>query len=310
MSAAQEATGTPSAPDVPVYEGWWDVPDGLLTTAQLAELEFPRQPAQAPVGRVWMQDFRGRRNRLLVDLYRPGQCPPTTASAAALQAAAARAAGRVHECEACGCRPERSLDAGQRLCPVCRHIGRLRARQDEARAAQRRAAQQVAAALAEPGTVILHVVTNGMPPTPAGRPRPALSARIRAADTTGRGLLDVTVSLAGPRARHRDPGAVPAAQVAEQVIAVLGGKSLICWNRGEAWMLGQAVPHTWPDHDYATRRPRLVTVEDWSTAWRAQLTVKGDLVPAGHPGTPDRLWLHLTRIATTDTPGDNGTTPA
>jgi hypothetical protein len=41
----------------------------------------------------------------------------------------------------------------------------------------------------------------------------------------------------------------------------------------------------------------MVQVESWSTAWRAQMNTKGDRIAARHPGTPDRLWLHLTRIA-------------
>ncbi|GIF75652.1 hypothetical protein [Asanoa siamensis] len=298
-SIAGPALAAPAAPAVAEYDGWWQVPPGLLTRAQLAELEFPRQPTQV-AGRVWMDDFRGRRVRLLVDLYRPQTCLPTTASAAQLRAAAARATGRVYECAKCGCRPERSL-AGEPLCQVCRHIQRLRGQQEEARRAQRHAAECVAEALAEPRAVILHAVRNGAPPTPSGRARPPLSARIRAVDAAnGRALLDVTVSLVSPRARLRDPNAVPAADVTEEVIAVLGGRTLIYWS-DDTWVLRQAVRHDWPQREYAHQGPRLVAVQNWSTSWRAQLTTKGERIPAWHPGTPDRLWLHLTRIAATVT---------
>lgn len=297
--ATVPAQAADKAPSVPEYEGWWQVPDGLLTKAQLAELEFPRRPTEIPAGRVWSSDFRGRRDRLLVDLYRPGACRPTAASAAQLQAAAARATNRVHECVVCGCRPERSLDSSEPLCQVCWHIQRLRTRQEEARRAQRYAAERVAEAMAEPGAVVLHAVQNGLPRTPSGRARPPLSARIRAVGAaTGRSLLDVNVSLVGLRARLRDPDAVPAAEVAEKVIAVLGGKTLICWS-GDVGVLRQAVPYDWPDRDYYTQRPRTVTVESWSTSWRAQMNTKGDRIPGKHPGTADRLWLHLTRIAAT-----------
>lgn len=310
----QVADETPAVPD---YDGWWQVPDGLLTKAQLAELEFPRRPTEIPAGRVWTEDFRGRRDRLLVDLYQPGACRPTAASAAQLQAAAARATNRVHECVVCGCRPERSLDSGEPLCQVCRHIQRLRTRQEEGRRAQRYAAERVAEAMAEPGAVVLHAVQNGLPRTPSGRIRPPLSARIRAVDAVnGRSLLDVTVSLVGPRARLRDPDAVPAAEVVEKVIAVLGGKTLICWS-GDVGVLRQAVSYDWPGRDYSTQRPRMVTVESWSTSWRAQMNTKGDRIVGRHPGTADRLWLHLTRIAATvdvpekiEAPGTDSTAPS
>lgn len=300
------------APAVPEYEGWWQVPDGLLTKAQLAELEFPRRPTDIPAGRVWASDFRGRRDRLLVDLYRPGACRPTAASAAQLHAAAARATNRVHECSVCGCRPERSLDAIEPLCQVCWHIQRLRTQQEEARRAQRYVAERVAEAMAEPGAVILHASQKGHQ-TPSGRPRPSLSARICAvAAADGRKLLDVTVSLVtNPRARLHDPDAVPSADVADKVIALLGEKTLISWSGSDVWTLGLAVPHDWPDSDYYTQRPRRVTVDSWSTSWRAQMNTKGDRIVGRHPGTADRLWLHLTRIAATvDVPEENEATAA
>lgn len=188
MTAAVPEQATDETPTVPEYEGWWQVPDGLLTKAQLAELEFPRRPSEIPAGRVWAADFRGRRDRLLVDLYRPGACPPTAASAAQLQAAAARAAGRVHECVVCGCRPERSLDSSEPRCPVCSHIQRLRTLQEASRQAQRHAAERVAEAMAEPDAVILHATQHGQR-TPSGRPRRSLSARICAvAAANGRKL--------------------------------------------------------------------------------------------------------------------------
>lgn len=285
---------------LPEYKGWWQVPAeaGLLTKGQLAELEFPRQPSQLPAGRVHADDFRGRRNRLIVDLYQPEACPPTTASAAQLAAAANRS-NRVRECAECGCHSERPLSErdGRALCPVCSHIQQLRDKQAAARDMQQWAAEQAAAALAEPDAVILHATQHSLPRTKAGRIRPPLSARIRAADTTtGRPLLDVTVSLTGPRARLRDPDAVPAADAAQEVIAVLGGKPLICWDT-DVHVLATAVPYPhWPNA-YKPQSPKEIRVQDVSTAWRAEITIKGHPIPARHPGAPDRLWLHLNRIA-------------
>ncbi|MFI5736071.1 hypothetical protein ACIA49_38515 [Kribbella sp. NPDC051587] len=293
------------APHVAEYEGWWQVPDGLLTKAQLADLEFPRRPTETPAGRVWSEDFRGRPDRLLVDLYRPEACLPTGASAAQLQAAAARSTTRSYQCAVCGCRPERTLDSSNPLCQVCSHIQRLQRQQNKARQAQRFAADRLAEAMTWPGAVVLHTTEKGQL-TSSGRPRPPLSARISAvAAADGRKLLDVTVSLVtSPRARLRDPDATPAAEITDKVIAVLGGKPLICWAHNDIATLSRAVPYDWPATEHHTQRPRLVTIETWSTAWRAQLTAKGGPIPARHPGTADRLWLHLTRIVASADLGD------
>jgi len=128
-----------------------------------------------------------------------------------------------------------------------------------------------------------------------------VSTRVSAVSAaTGGSLLDITVSLVtNPRARRRDPDAVPAADVTDQIIAALGGRTLICWSAAEVWSLGQAVPYDWPDRDYHTQRPRMCAVEHWSTCWRAQMTITAERIVATHPGTAERLWLHLVEIADT-----------
>jgi hypothetical protein len=302
--------GAAAADAVPVYERWGQVPAGLLTQAQLRELEFPRRPV-VPVARVRSADFRGRRDRLLVDLYDPEACPPTEATTGQLQAAAARST-QSRRCDDCGARPERpclrdDVD-GRARCLLCAHVDRLRQLQREAAQRQREAVARAGELLADPATAILHITENVPPRTPAGRARPALSVRIDAVDTDGRRLVDVTVSRVSERARLRDPAAVPPADVREQILAALDGKTLLLWAESELALLGNAVPHPrenpghhrpgrgWPTV-YAGARPRSVALDWISRAWRADLTTSGEPRAIRHPGTAGRLWLHLTRIA-------------
>jgi hypothetical protein len=309
--------GAAAADAVPVYERWGQVPAGLLTQAQLRELEFPRRPV-VPVARVRSADFRGRRDRLLVDLYDPEACPPTEATIGQLQAAAARST-QSRRCDDCGAHPERPClrDVGGRArCPLCQHLDRLRQLQSEAAQRQREAVARAGELLADPAAAVLHVTENVPPRTPAGRIRAALSVRIDAVDPDGRSLVDVTVSRVGERARLRDPAAVPAADVREQVLAALDGKTLLVWTESEITLLGNAVPHPsadtapfprsgrgWPSVYAEAPRPRSVVLARLSTNWRGDLTTGGDPRTARHPGTAGRLWLHLTRIAA-DRPDD------
>lgn len=85
---------------------------------------------------------------------------------------------------------------------MCWHIQRLRDAQAGAAAGQRDAAARAAEALAVPEAAVLHTSCRVPPPTPSGRARPALLIRARTVNTTGRRLLNVTVSRTGPR----DPG--------------------------------------------------------------------------------------------------------
>lgn len=284
---------------IQTYDDWWEVPAGLCTKAQLAELEFPRKPG-VPVAQVWSADFRGRKDRLRVDLFNPDRCEPTAASAAVLQAAAARTTTRALVCADCGCRPERTLDQDGRdpLCQLCQHIRNLRAAQTEALEKQLWAAERAAKILATPDAVILHVTQNVPPPTPAGSKRPPVSARIRACDIAeaGRKLLDVTVSMASARAKFRDPDAVPFTDVRDKILAALADKTLVCWSDDVRMLSAATSGVQWPGH-HSRYDPREIRVRELSALWRAELTSRGKPVAVRHPGTPDRLWLHLCRMA-------------
>jgi hypothetical protein len=292
---------TAGAAPVRCFEGWWQVPAGLMSATALRELEYPREPTERPHATVLTEDWAGRRDSL-IDLYRAADCPPTTATGAQLAAAAVRST-RARACADCPARCQRPLpvDVGDRpLCPACRSVALMRAAQAKAGADQAAVAARVVEVLARPDAVVVQVDLTVPPPTPAGRRRPPIAARIRAcAVASGARLLDVRVSLVGERARLRDEAAVPRDQVAPAVHAALLGRPLICWDHDELLALREAVPHPdWPGGSSpADRRP--YSARQDSTLWRAQLDDRRQLVASLAPGSPDRLLLHLQRIAAT-----------
>jgi len=275
-------------------------PSTLLSRSQLGELEFPRQVSGPPVAVVHTTDWSDRDTT--VELYDAITSPPTAASAGQLAAAAARAK-RSRDCADCPARCQRPLatDIGGRpLCPACRAVVLLRQAQQEAGVEQAAAAGRLTAALRQPGAVVVQVDVTTPEPTPAGTKRASTAARIRAVDAgTGRRLVDVLVSLVGPRAKFRVEGAVPRTEAAPAVHAALIGRPLICWCADEITALRQSVPHReWPHNGYgSTDDGRFCEVRHDSARWRAQLNEHRQLQTSIAPGTPDRLLLHLQRVA-------------
>ncbi|MDI6101881.1 hypothetical protein QLQ12_25000 [Actinoplanes sp. NEAU-A12] len=286
---------------VRTYQGWWEVPAGMLTATALRDLEFPRHPTDRPHAWVKGENWRGKKDTFA--LYRAEDCPPTAASAAHLDAAAARS-GRPRSCADCPAICQRSLPAdvgGRPLCPACRNVVLLRQAQEKARQAQAAAAAEVAEVLAWPGAVVVQVDQSVPPPTPAGTRRKPIAARIRACDVaTGTRLTDVLVSLAGTRSRLRDPAARESDDVAPVVHGALLGRPLLCWSGSDTAALRAAVPHPdWPTAGRYGSHPRAWLAESTSRWWRAQLDDRRQYVPSLPPGTPARLLLHLRRIAAT-----------
>jgi hypothetical protein len=161
-----------------------------------------------------------------------------------------------------------------------------------------------------PGAAVVQVDVTTPDPTPAGTRRASTAARIRAVDAgTGRRLVDVLVSLVGPRAKFRVDGAVPRTEAAPVVHTALLGRPLICWCPDEITALREAVPHRdWPRTGYmpgydATGGRAFCAVRHDSARWRAQLNEHRQLQTRIAPGTRDRLLLHLQRIATLDNAG-------
>lgn len=282
------------------YTGWRDVPPHLFTRSQLRELEFPREPVPAAkVAVVHTRDWSN--HETTVELYDAHRCPPTSSSAGQLAAAAARAT-RTRVCADCGShgllRPLVGAD-GRALCSACFSVV-LRRAQVDAAAARAVAARTVAQLLARAGAAVLQVDLRNPGPTPGGNTRPDVAARIRAVDLDGRRRLDVLVDLTGARSKFRDPDAVAREQAAPVVHQALLGRPLIAWQYREFADLRTAAPHPdWYRPAYGGRHESLTDVAELSRQWRGQLDERGNLLPTLAPGSPDRLLLHLQRIAAT-----------
>jgi hypothetical protein len=295
------------------YAGWWEVPSHLMSTTGLGELEFPRVAEGEPVAWVDADNWRGKADS--VALFDVNLCPPSKASAGQL-VAAGKKSSKQRACEDCGARCQRPLpqhsEADQRrLCPACRQIARLRERQAEVAGMREQHREWAAKLLAGESSAVVQVDLVVPPPTDAGRKRPATAARVRAADLTGKRLLDVTLRLVGPRAKWVPTEAVPAEEGVPKVHKALLGKTLILWTFPEMEALREAAPHeTWKSEVPSWRvkpdeqppvRAQVETVRTKATQWRGQLDPRHrDLVDCVAPGSPDRLVLLLQRMAAQD----------
>lgn len=292
------------------YAGWWEVPAHLMSATNLGELEFPRVAEGEPVAWVDADDWRGKKDS--VALFDVNLCPPSKASAGQL-VAAGRKSSKQRVCEDCGARCQRPLprhsEADQRrMCPACRQIARLRERQAEVAELREQHREWAAKLLAGESGVAVQVDLVVPPPTDSGRKRPATAARVRAADLTGKRVLDVTLRLVGPRAKWVPEEAVSTEEGVPKVHKALLGKTLILWSSTEMEALREAAPHeTWKGEvpswrvkpgEQPPERARVATVRTKATQWRGQLDPRHrNLVDCVAPGSPDRLVLLVQRMA-------------
>jgi hypothetical protein len=302
---------------VTTYHGWWQVPAHLLSATALGELEYPRAPDGEPAAWVEVgENWQGKRDTIA--LYDARACPPTTATAGQLAAAATRS-GRRRVCADCDARCQRPLPPlseqdPRPLCPACRHIAQLRQRHAQLAQARLACAQRAGQLLGWSDAAIVQVDLTVPPPTPAGRPRPPTAAHVRAVDPAGTRLVDVLVRLVGPRARHVPHGATPQEEAVPTVHRAVLGRRLLLWSVTDLWHLHAAAPHqTLPGAWQVSELPqphlqvpdhvRAVAVGQLATTWRGQLDPRTRaLVECLAPGAPDRLLLLLRRIATTTAP--------
>lgn len=288
------------------YEGWRQVPGHLLTATQLGELEFPRTPTDKPHAHVETYDWRDKKDT--VPLYNVHRCPPTKATGPQLAAAAARST-RSRVCADCGAHCQRILPevGGRPLCPVCRGVVLLRDAQEKIAAARIETVAGVREKLARPNLAIVQTTIHNPGRTPAGSARPDNAVRVWAVDGDGHALVDVLVSLVGPKSKFALPDAVPREEGAAAVHAALIGRSLIAWDEGELLPLVEHLNHPdWPRERFTWDLDRVATVRAASTVWRGQLDERRKPVPSIPPGTPDRLLLHLQRIAADEPAADAG----
>jgi hypothetical protein len=300
------------------YTVWWQVPPHLLTATALGELEYPRTADGQPIA-AWVQTRDWRDNKAEVPLYDARTCPPSTATAAQLAAAAGTSKRQQRRvCADCDARCQRPLpplhevQGSGPLCPACRHIALLRRRQDQLAANRPSIAARAAELLAWPHATIVQVDLTVPPPAPSGRKRPPTAARIRAIGLAGERLVDVLVQLVGPRAQHVPADTLAPEQALPAIHQAVLGRRLIMWSIQDLERLRLAAPH-----QDLPRLPRLfeasdvpqphlpipehvqaVTVEPMATRWRGQVDpATRTLIECLPPGTPDRLLLMLQRIA-------------
>lgn len=286
-------------PELPTYEGWRRVPDGLYTKTQLAGLDLPRLPGGPVRAYVETRDWRDRKTSLA--LYRLNESVPSPASASQLDAARRRGgAGRV--CDGCGARPERPCVDGDggRWCTACSRLRALRTAIIAAGERRTEAAGWAAGILdpALPPAVVLHVRQLFRSPAPSGRRNPdPVAVVVDAVDTAGIRLVDATIRIAGPRVRAVPVDAVDPAAIEEQICTLLAAPVIVTWTGGTAGILHRLYGVEQPAGWYGGNPNAL----DWrATAWRGDLDP--DTLtprPALHPGRADRMLLILRRMAAT-----------
>lgn len=280
--------------ELPDYQGWRQVPWGLFSKTQLADLDFPRVPGGPVRAHVQTRDWNGRKST--VALYRLGESVPSPAGAGQLDAARRRSDPAARVCTDCGARPDRPVVAGR--CPACAQIARIRsalavAADDRVRVVEWARTILVPQLLP---AVILRVVEVLRPPAPSGRQDlAAVALRVDAVDVAGRRLVDATIRLAGPRVKAVPADAVAPDDVADQIRTVLGRHPLVTWDDTGLWSLRKLYdvdpPHSWygGNPNGLARR---------AAQWRGEIDPQSlGLRSAIHPGSADRMLLLLRRMA-------------
>lgn len=292
-----------------VYDAWWQVPEHLRTRTQLADLDLPRIPGGPAVASIETRNAIGRKD--CFELYDLRASQPSPASAAALQAAAARRTRAVYRCEDCGAHPSSPAhpyrpapqEPVRHLCRACLHVARLR--EFQALLAERRAefAEAARQIVATNTAAILHTTVLTPAPGPSGRKKPAVAWAVTALLPDGTTL----VQLAARLRRSRDPlvpvGALDLPDALTRLREVLAGRELVVWHRGldlepiAAALLPQAA--TASELACYQQHRRNITDLHWAAGWW-----HGEVDPdtrqlraPEHPGRADRMALLLRRIA-------------
>ncbi|MEU4235526.1 hypothetical protein AB0F17_65645 [Nonomuraea sp. NPDC026600] len=312
MAEHEEGAATP--PEPVYYQRWGEVPWNLASRSQLAGADLPREPSGPVVAKVAGTDWRD--DEVWIDLYRVADCPPTRATAGQLAAADRRRTATVRECADCGAQCQQGLAMRDQRprCLACSHIARLVEKQLRLRERRTVLTQWARDLLDDAATAVLWVDLHEAPRTPAGRRRPPLAARVQAVDHTGGRLLDVLVRLAGPRTPGAPNEAMPATEGAQALQAALDGRHLVGWESRPLGPvterlaeLGAPVRLTAPAGPPQLRDGWPSTVRERVAQWRGELEpATGKLRDPWPPGTADRLWLLLRRIADTADVGRPG----
>lgn len=291
-----------------VYEGWWEVPDGLLLASQLAAMDLPRIPGGQVAGIVHAENWHAHGRDDAFRLYRLGESLPSTASAAQLEAAdAKRTHNRVYRCEECGAFSEQALPRyplddrllkniePRYLCRCCRHITRLTGYQAHY-GARRVAAVGWAAKMAAPGAALAVTAAEVRPEgtTPSGKRHPITGIAVLAFDIAdGRKVFDATVLRRPAKTGARLKGQLDPETGAKKLRAAIEGRTLIGWRTED---LEPLRPILAPNSGRHTALGEGAQTQ--VTDWRGDLDVRsGRLRGATSPGRPDRLALLIRRMA-------------
>lgn len=196
----------------PLYSGFEDVPEGLLTPEQLAELPYPRVPGGRVQGEV---RTTGHRYHLL---YALAECPPVA-----------------YECGDCGAfceEPCEWLD-NRPLCEACRQIVELRDAQRRNLRNRRVQIDSVRKKLADESLAVLAVRLVGELPAgvvPGTLKTRAVGAHIEVIDHQGRPLIHLFTQLVKPTHPDAPADALPAERAAVELRAALAGRRLTYWD--------------------------------------------------------------------------------
>lgn len=285
-------------PNQPRYDGWTAVPPNVLTKTQLGELDIPRIPAptQKPAGTVRTFNYRGRSDEF--DLYDIADTAPSPASARQLAAARTPAADMRHLCADCGARTERPCALreahARRLCEACAHIADLAATQIRLRNLRAEHAAWAAGVVGDAQVRYVHIRSIRGPATD-GKPGPLAAVHITIADHEGAPVLEFDVSARlGGILKTAPAGTIRWETGAAQVADALRGHRVVCWSAGQALQLRKLLARTdgTPEN--------IDAVEEKASQWRGDVSpTSGVLRPATDPGSADRLWLLVARMAAT-----------
>ncbi|MYS83924.1 hypothetical protein [Embleya scabrispora] len=184
--------------------------NGLLTVDELARLDPPLEPVQAPRGVLV-----GPENTQGDLLFAIDDCAPT-----------------VFECADCGAITEEACvwRANRPQCRACRHLTLLLDAQREVRAGRRRSVEDVRRRLADDRLAVVAVrLVGSVPDSAHGRSVPP-AAHLDVVDRDGRPLAKVCTRLVADVDARTPADALPAEQAAAVLRPALVGRRLVFWS--------------------------------------------------------------------------------
>ncbi|ORT54222.1 hypothetical protein BKD26_36135 [Streptomyces sp. CB03238] len=298
------------------YSRWSEVPWRLASKSQMARADLPREPAGPVRGYVAGRDYRDK--EMEVALYDVAESRPTKATGVQLASAEARRSASVRVCTDCAAQCQLPLQErqGRYLCAMCWRIAMVVDTQIELRERRAENAAWARGLFEAAPLAVTWVELVAAEPTSSGRKRPPLAARVHVVDENGKRVADVLVRLAGPRTKGAPAEAVAPEAGAAKLTKAFAGRRRVVWGplrtvRERLAELGHPVEVAAPAPGAsAARYLRSRWPNDVASRyaqWRGELDpATGELRTPWPPGTADRLWLCLKRMAETPDAGRPG----